>query len=990
MSGEDALLIPTQLDDEAVTLAVSMSNRVPENGTEGQDQTGGSNQLFNNAWGILRQHTNEGILEIMLEYRVKDGRKDTYIIGRSRNSDVPIPDRRVSSTHCAIYCDYTEPRMRVFLEDCSANGTYVNDALTKLSRGHRLELRSGDEVYLVNPRTLDQFELHYHPSVFTFINMRDRILATREIACAPTAAKTTAFAVTNVEASGEAKVEPQIEDFYIIGDKIGSGMSGEVYLCIQRKTGRRCAVKVIDTRKFSMTPGLAKEELLQEATLMHELKHPYIIEVLDTYHSPTAIYIVMELLEGGDLFDRIVERIRYTEDNARKVLFQIITAVHFLHSKRIVHRDLKPENILLVHANDDTQIKVTDFGLAKKVSAEGLRTFCGTPQYFAPEVLLRRSGSHGKGVGAYGMAADMWSVGVIMYIMLSGTFPFDEENLYDQIEQAKYSFAGNEWTHVSLEAKHMIRSLLTLRADLRLTTQQALQHPWITNTKLSRQPSLLRRSSLSRLSFVVKNSAQPPAEAAASSSAAAPAVRGGAVSLLGAVLQQAANLRSPTGPTDAVAPPAAAVSQRDGRSMTAEAAASAPTPVTMRTADMKRSASLLAAEDEGYVTPEEHERVHSVARALFLSPVATPVKSGDVAGKAQSAAPSAVTMATAAMEATATPLCVSKPQQRRTPRMTAAPVIEAPPAAEPIDAAALLAATTVEGDFKVMKNLAGTTHVAAADILRSARDAMDVAEDDIAAFRAAVTSAGASPVASGSLVDGSNGGDLDDSLVGSAKKRKRKVNFAANATTPALADDDDAVAPTAATAVDETVLAPPSHKRQRSLRDLWGTTQTSKPSTGEGLELIVIDDSSLQTPASAAPTAADAPSSSASSSSPVSTTMVVSNLKATAPPSPSSAASSSRLFQALFSPQKASPKAAATAKPHGGQATRKRSHVDVGSSSAATAAATKARKKLRTPKHSLSALFANQQLLAEQMPGPASLPSSVSPEAPPVETAEAT
>lgn len=272
MSGEDGLLIPTQLDDEAVTLAVTMSNVAPESGVDGQDQSGSSNQLFNNAWGILRQHTNEGILEIMLEYRVKDGRKDTYIIGRSRNSDVPIPDRRVSSTHCAIYCDYTEPRMRVFLEDCSANGTYVNDALTKLSRGHRLELRSGDEIYLVNPRTLDQFELHYHPSVFTFINMRDRILATREIACAPAAPKSTAFA-TSTGASVDTKVEPQIEDFYIIGDKIGSGMSGEVYLCIQRKTGRRCAVKVIDTRKFSMTPGLAKEELLQEATLMHELKH---------------------------------------------------------------------------------------------------------------------------------------------------------------------------------------------------------------------------------------------------------------------------------------------------------------------------------------------------------------------------------------------------------------------------------------------------------------------------------------------------------------------------------------------------------------------------------------------------------------------------------------------------------------------------------------------------------------------------------------------
>lgn len=161
-------------------------------------------------------------------------------------------------------------------------------------------------------------------------------------------------------------------------------------------------------------------------------------------------------------------------------------------------RDLKPENILLVEAKDDTKVKVTDFGLAKRVSAEGLRTFCGTPQYFAPEVLLRRNMSTRSGNPSnktnssndaasnsnnrYGMAADMWSIGVILYIMLSGTFPFDEDNLYDQIERAQYNFSGNEWAHISLAAQHLIRSLLTVRTDLRLTAQKALQHPWITKS----------------------------------------------------------------------------------------------------------------------------------------------------------------------------------------------------------------------------------------------------------------------------------------------------------------------------------------------------------------------------------------------------------------------------------------------------------------------------------------------------------------------------
>lgn len=281
---ENGYFVSTQLDEEALTLAASLTAQKSQDSASSSGVSNTQQALLNNTWGILRQHTSEGIVEVMLHYRMHEGRKDTYILGRSRNSDIPIPDRRVSSTHCAVYCDYTEPRMRVFLEDCSANGTYVNDALTKLSRGHRMELRSGDEIYLVNPRTLDISDLHFHPSVFTFINMRDRILATREIAAAPAATATRSFVnATATDANNAASSEiispgePQIEDLYIIGDQIGSGMSGQVYLCVQRATGRRCAVKIIDTRKFSMTPGLAKEELLQEASLMQELKHVRVV-----------------------------------------------------------------------------------------------------------------------------------------------------------------------------------------------------------------------------------------------------------------------------------------------------------------------------------------------------------------------------------------------------------------------------------------------------------------------------------------------------------------------------------------------------------------------------------------------------------------------------------------------------------------------------------------------------------------------------------------
>eukprot|EP00605_Chrysophyceae_sp_TOSAG23-4_P000835 GSChrysophyteH1.ASY1.ANO1.925.1 assembled CDS len=404
--------------------------------TEEQSRSPPSKAQDTNLWGLLHRK-GDAQEEIKLTHRVKDGQRDTYLIGRADECDVKIPGSclSVSSVHCRIYCDYSQARLRVFLEDCSANGTFIKN-MGKISNGERIELKTGDEIFVVKPRKRSSNESDTNAS---FINQ-----------------------------SMLAQVR-HVEDLYIIGDQIGSGMSGTVHLCIERSTGQHFAVKIIDTKKFALTPGLSPGDLREEAAMMS----------------------LMELLRGGDLFDKIVAKSRYTEEAARKVM-------------------KKPENILLVDPGDDEEVKITDFGLAKRTNQEGLKTFCGTPQYFAPEVLLRKHTV--AGVGTYGMNADVWSLGVILYILLSGAFPFDEENLYDHLQNAQYSISGPLWDSISDPAKHLVRSMMTLQPEKRLSVREALEHPWITGAPWKDEVAspLSAHSSSSALDELMQN--QPPKE----------------------------------------------------------------------------------------------------------------------------------------------------------------------------------------------------------------------------------------------------------------------------------------------------------------------------------------------------------------------------------------------------------------------------------------------------------------------------------------------
>jgi serine/threonine protein kinase len=184
----------------------------------------------------------------------------------------------------------------------------------------------------------------------------------------------------------------------------------------------------------------------------------------------------MELVSGGELFDRIVDKGNYSEKDAAGVIAQLCAALAYLHDKKIVHRDLKPENLLYAAPSPDETLKVADFGLARKVAKKGemMKTACGTPGYVAPEILANK--------GYDNTAVDMWSVGVILYILLCGFPPFYEEELpalFDSILKARYDFPSPWWDTISPQAKSLVKACLTIKADQRMTARQMLEEPWV-------------------------------------------------------------------------------------------------------------------------------------------------------------------------------------------------------------------------------------------------------------------------------------------------------------------------------------------------------------------------------------------------------------------------------------------------------------------------------------------------------------------------------
>ncbi|XP_012059949.1 PREDICTED: LOW QUALITY PROTEIN: calcium/calmodulin-dependent protein kinase type 1-like [Atta cephalotes] len=279
-----------------------------------------------------------------------------------------------------------------------------------------------------------------------------------------------------IKKDGKDDRSPSVEDKYILKDLLGTGAFSEVRLAESKeKPGQMFAVKIIDKKALK-----GKEDSLEnEIKVLRRLTHPNIVQLLETFEDKHKVYLVMELVTGGELFDRIVEKGSYTEKDASGLIRQVLEAVDYMHEQGVVHRDLKPENLLYYSPDEDSKIMISDFGLSKMEDSGIMATACGTPGYVAPEVLAQKP---------YGKAVDVWSIGVISYILLCGYPPFYDENdanLFAQILRGEFEFDSPYWDDISASAKDFIGKLMCVNVEERYTCKQALAHPWISGNAAS-------------------------------------------------------------------------------------------------------------------------------------------------------------------------------------------------------------------------------------------------------------------------------------------------------------------------------------------------------------------------------------------------------------------------------------------------------------------------------------------------------------------------
>ncbi|KAK2768780.1 hypothetical protein FQN54_000636 [Arachnomyces sp. PD_36] len=358
-----------------------------------------------------------------------------YLIGRHPECDFVLDIPTISNRHCLIFHENRRGDSVAILEDLSSNGTFVNEGI--VGRNKRRDLEDGDEITI-----LDEARF-----VFRYPKTRD----------------TNGF-----------------RQQYRIIQKLGKGHFASVYLCVERSTGIKYAVKIFE-RRPSESQRSETDGLKQEIAVLMSVNHPNVLCLKDTFDESDGVYLVLELAPEGELFNWIVANQKLTEAESRKVFVQLLEGLKYLHERNIVHRDIKPENILLIDKH--LSVKLADFGLAKIIGEDSFTTtLCGTPSYVAPEIL--ESTKHRR----YTRAVDVWSLGVVLYICLCGFPPFSDElyardypyTLSEQIKKGQFNYPSPYWDSVGDPALDLIDRMLTVDFDKRITIDECLEHPWVT------------------------------------------------------------------------------------------------------------------------------------------------------------------------------------------------------------------------------------------------------------------------------------------------------------------------------------------------------------------------------------------------------------------------------------------------------------------------------------------------------------------------------
>ncbi|KPI94446.1 PREDICTED: ovarian-specific serine/threonine-protein kinase Lok-like [Papilio xuthus] len=350
--------------------------------------------------------------------------------------------KSVSKQHFIIKRNLSEPLSPAIITDLSFNGTFINGKA--IGKGLSRVLDDNDRISLT------------HPNAKIFI-------------------------YKDLLKNEQDKVPKEISKKYYISRILGQGACGLVKLVYDKTKCTKHAMKII--KKCRLTNGEVNnltdpQRIMNEVNIMKALRHPCIVSTEEVFDTGDTVYIILELMQGGELFDRISKYGQLSEQLTKFYFRQMVVAVKYLHSQGITHRDLKPENVLLESKDEETLVKITDFGLSKFVGEDSfMKTMCGTPLYLAPEVL------QANGQNCYGPDVDVWSLGVIFFVCLVGYLPFStdykELSLRDQILRGQYRYSNKHWSKISLPAKLLMKRMLTVNVKNRITLDQILNHTWM-------------------------------------------------------------------------------------------------------------------------------------------------------------------------------------------------------------------------------------------------------------------------------------------------------------------------------------------------------------------------------------------------------------------------------------------------------------------------------------------------------------------------------